>query len=451
MTVPVGGASVLPQNLHLRFEVELAGYISKILSGDDISCEECIDGRDGPAEVFCCSCYRFMCIYCHEYHKRNKKLSEHKLVELNQDGARELHRTMKPKVHYCSLHTHEDNKLNFYCTTCNFLVCRDCTVVVHKGHNVCEVSTVAKAYEKEITKQITDAKMAVAELKKAVVGNEKTVEQVEITKMNVYSTMNQAFDKVQNALEERKTALMHELESIALSKITALNLQKEQYGKTIELIDYYIEMASNVLQTHTDNEVAALGGLVKTKLQSELQDAQTISLIPNKDRDILVSMQAGDLVTKLNNLGCLAELSPSASSWKSTFAKVGSILCVELECKFSMGEACMDFDIQVKGVMISKAHPEVVVQGDVDNNLNGTYTISFIPVTAGPHKLHITLQGQHVKNSPDDIDVWPNYDTLFDDHEVIMCNSSPYCVAIHESGDIYVGSSDNFIYVYKRN
>ena len=53
----MGGASVLPQNLHLGFEVEVAGYMSRIVSNSELCCDPCIDGRSGPAEVFCCTCY----------------------------------------------------------------------------------------------------------------------------------------------------------------------------------------------------------------------------------------------------------------------------------------------------------------------------------------------------------------------------------------------------------
>eukprot|EP00731_Ephydatia_muelleri_P008493 Em0004g831a len=39
---------------------------------------------------------------------------QHKIVGLDQEGARQLHTTMKPGDHYCSQPNHEDNKLNFY-------------------------------------------------------------------------------------------------------------------------------------------------------------------------------------------------------------------------------------------------------------------------------------------------------------------------------------------------
>ena len=58
-SIPVGGASGLPQNLHLGFEVEVAGYMSKMLNNSDVACDHFIDGDNGPAVVFCCTRHQF--------------------------------------------------------------------------------------------------------------------------------------------------------------------------------------------------------------------------------------------------------------------------------------------------------------------------------------------------------------------------------------------------------
>ena len=87
--------------------------------------------------------------------------------------------------------------------------------------------------------------------------------------------------------------------------------------------------------------------------------------------------------------------------------------------------------------------------GEVEDHRDGTYTITLTPQTSGPHQLLITMDGQHVQNSPSDLDVRPkrDYHTLCDAQQVIQCNR-PACVAIHDNGDIYVGSRDNCIYVF---
>ena len=149
-SIPAGGASVLPQNLHLGFEVQVAG--AKIVSNSEVCCDLCIDGHSGPAEVFCYTCYRFMCTFCHEHHKRHPKLSKHNMVGLDQEGAKQLQTTMKPRDHYCSHPNHEDNKLNFIVPVACSRV--DCTTVAHEDHGVSEVPTVAESHRADMRRTI---------------------------------------------------------------------------------------------------------------------------------------------------------------------------------------------------------------------------------------------------------------------------------------------------------
>ena len=60
ITIPEGGVNAIPQNLHLGFEVEVAGYMSKIGSDGVKSCDVCIDGSTRPAVVFCCTCHHLL-------------------------------------------------------------------------------------------------------------------------------------------------------------------------------------------------------------------------------------------------------------------------------------------------------------------------------------------------------------------------------------------------------
>ena len=58
------------------------------------------------------------------------------------------------------------------------------------------------------------------------------------------------------------------------------------------------------------------------------------------------------------------------------------------------------------------------------------------------------MDGQHVQNSPLDLEVRSKRDfNLSNAHQVIKC-SQPICVAIRDNGDIYVESWDNCIYVF---
>ena len=288
-----------------------------------------------------------------------------------------------------------------------------------------------------------------AKLTGAMDENNKMIEQVEISKQTASLAINQAFEILQQTLEERKKTLLSELEAISLSKTTALTLQKEQFEKMVGDIGHYTDMASQILQTHTDHEIVALGGLIPTELQATLERVQTISLTLNQHSNITVSVQTDDLITKLSKFGNLSEvyLSPSSSTWTSTsIAKVGTRYDIKIQSKTSEGAEYPHGGVEVKGEMRSKTHNGAV---EVEDHRDGTYTITLTPQTAGPHQLLITMDGQHVQNSPHDLDVRPkrDYHTLCNAQQVIQCNK-PRCVAILDNGDMYVGSDDGCIYVF---
>ena len=455
VTTPVGGPSDFPQNLHLRFEVEVAGCVSKLISNSEVSCDHCIDGRNGPAVVFCCTCRQFLCKHCEDHHRSGRQLSKHDIIGLDQEGAKHLLAIMKPREHYCTQPNHEDKKLNFYCETCQCLVqmCGDCMPVAHKGHSITitELTTIAKNHRSAIGEVLSNTRETVARVTGAIDVNNKVREQVMLSKMDVHLAIDQAFEALQNALEMRKTTLLSELESISLSKTTALTLQKEMFDKVIEEIGYYIEIAVHSLQTHTDHEIIALRGLIPSELSSVLKKVEPI-LIPNTHNGVSAVVPTDDLIKALSKFGNILDLSapsPSSSTWTSTsVAKVKTDFLVKVESKTSKGTVCPHGGLQMKAEMRSKTG--AVVQGDVEDHGDGTYTTTLIPLTAGSHQLLITLDGQHVMNSPHDLNVLHKYghNTLGHVQQVIKCPSAPYCVAVCDNEDLYIGAYEDCIYVF---
>ena len=210
-------------------------------------------------------------------------------------------------------------------------------------------------------------------------------------------------------------------------------------------------MTSHILQTHTDHEEVALGGLIPTELKATLKKVQTMSLTPNQHSHIAMSVPNDDLIRELSKFGHVSELSPSSSTWTSTsVAKVGTRFHVKVESKTSEGEGYPHGGVQVKGEMRSKVHSGAVVYGEVEDHRDGTYTITFTPQIAGPHQLVITMDGQHVQNRPHDLNVRHTHDylTLCNAQQVITCNSAPLDVAIHDNGNIYVVGYPSCIYAF---
>ena len=449
ITIPEGGVIAIPQNLHLGFDVDVAGYMSKIGSGGEKSCDACIDGGKGPAVVFCCTCRQFLCTFCHEHHKCNKILHHHQMVGLDQESVKLLPSIMTPTEHLCSQPHHQKKKLKFYCETCQCLVCRDCTLVLHKDHRIAEVCNIAKVHRDGMREALVCAQEMASKLTSAIGANDKMAEQVETSRENATLLINQAFEQLHQAIEERKKTLLSEMEAISLSKTTALSVQKEQLVKIQDEIGRYTEMTSHILQTHTDHEVVALGDLLPTELKTTLKKVGGVSLTPSQSSDIHVTLQTDSLMKELTIFGHVMSSSPSQSTWSSkSAAKLDKVYSVKVETKSSEGERYPYGGLKVKAELRPKSHDGAVVPGNVEDHGDGTYTITLTPQAAGPHQLLITMDGEHVQGSPHDLDVRPSYSTLCNPQQVISCSGNPLDVAIHDSGDIYVASDDSSIHVY---
>ena len=450
-TIPKGGVNAIPQNLHLGFEVEVAGYMSKIGSGGEKSCDACIDGGKGPAVVFCCTCRQFLCTFCHEHHKRNKILCHHQMVGLDKESVRLLPSIMTPTEHLCSQPHHDKEKLKFYCETCQCLVCRGCTLVLHKDHRIAEVCNIAKVHRDGMREALVCAQEMASKLTSAIGANDKMIELVETSRETATLLINQAFEQLHQAIEERKKTLLSEMEAISLSKTTAMSLQKEQLVKIQDEIGRYTGMTSHILQTHTDHEVVALGDLLPTELKTTLKKVGGVSLTPSQSNYIHVILQTDSLMQELSIFGHVmaSALSPSQSTWSSkSAARMDMVYSVKVETKSSEGERYPYGGLQVKAELRPKSHDGAVVPGKVEDHGDGTYTITLTPQAAGPRQLLITMDGEHVQGSPNDLDVRPSYSTLCNPQQVISCSRGPLDVAIHDSGDIYVACSDKSIHVY---
>ena len=450
--IPVGGASALPLNLHLEFDVQVSGYMSKFGSDSGVSCTFCVNGCANSAVAFCCSCHTFLCKTGYDCHKYVPQLLEHSVIGLDKESAELLPTVLKPTEQYCSIPKHKKQELNFYCETCNCLVCRDCIVVLHKDHNITELSIIAEAHRDEMKETLQCVQEINVTLDSATDATNMMIQQVETSKEETKLAIENTFAKLIENLVERKEAMLSELEAISLSKTKSLTHQKELFTKYQEDIAHYTEVTTHVLKTHSDHEVVALGGLVPTELKAILNTIENVSFIPNQRSYLKLSAQLDKASKELSKFGEIVDLSPSpheTTCTLSSVARVNIMQYAKVTTMSSNGERYPCGGLQVKAELRLKSHDGPVISGEVEDHGDGTYTISLTPQNTGLHQLYITMDGHNVQKSPFELNVRGDYSTLCNPQQVITV-TQPYCVAVHDKGDIFVGCNDDCIYVFDK-
>lgn len=451
-TLPREGINGFPQNLHLAFEVEVSRIMSQ-LGAQDLHCGGCGDVCVGTSRSFCTSCYEFLCQSCLEYHRRHHTFKQHEVITLEGDATTRLMAILKPKQPPCPEASHED-VLKYYCKTCNTLVCRECTVINHKDHRQVELASEAEVQRGELKGIMESSTDMEEKLTVAIERGVAMLEFVDTSRQEVSARIDKAFDKLHQALEEKRLTLLAATNDIALHRTSMLSTQKQEWEMWYEELSRYLEKSNDILLTHNEEQLLALRKTVHKKLNEIIEKGSDMCFEPNQHSDIPAFVETAILLKEIPQCGYILDYSPPKSIWMQKSLPVSNCKYeLFLESKSTSNETLTNGGLYIKAVLKTYAKDEDDIDGEVVDNRDGTYTIVFTPLTNGLHQLCITMNGQHVHNSPCDVEVkgmrtkrgrkvTRNYNAV-KNVQLTMPISFPWQVGIHDNGTIYITDIGN--------
>jgi len=107
---------------------------------------------------------------------------------------------------------------------------------------------------------------AVAILNNAIGSSDKMMRQVQSRSKAVDSSIEKVFVQLHDAIEKRKYELLARRKEITMAKEMALVQQKEDLQHMKKEITLFVETITDVLQTHTDEEVVGMRRLPQVEL-----------------------------------------------------------------------------------------------------------------------------------------------------------------------------------------
>ncbi|XP_046575794.1 E3 ubiquitin-protein ligase TRIM33-like [Haliotis rubra] len=197
----------------------------KIVKGLNLPRTDCTDGN--PAMSKCDDCVAFLCQECLNAHKRVKTLRDHHTVsfqEMKEGPSKNFHR-----VHKCAQH---HLPLQFYCNTCDKIVCVSCTVVEHKegkGHNVVPVDDAHQERAKSIEDTLAKLDQKSEKLLEAEKDLQKRYSGIEESTKVAVVDINTAFDKLMDKIQQRRAIMLSEVEE---KSSNLLKLTQEELDST---------------------------------------------------------------------------------------------------------------------------------------------------------------------------------------------------------------------------
>ncbi|XP_038065238.1 E3 ubiquitin-protein ligase TRIM56-like [Patiria miniata] len=225
MVLPQSGIQGLKTNFHLvalieEFELQekvaCSGLNSKLL------CETC--DEDNEALYHCLDCGMNICTSCRKAHLRFTVSANHAVATLNDIRQGKVNLTKQPAQSKC--HKHKEGITQFYCKTCDELICQVCTVLDHSkpDHDIIDIGKASKEFRQSLEKGFPA-------VEKEIKGLEVSLQGVAASKKVLNDNTTEARKKVQDRAAEGKAKINAE-EKRLLDEITTQ--EHEQNKRLVE-------------------------------------------------------------------------------------------------------------------------------------------------------------------------------------------------------------------------
>ena len=396
--IPSGGIKQLPNNFFINRIVDEVALKEKVTGEEDVRCDLCV--REDPAVVLCFDCGVFLCSHCHESHKYSREYQGHSMSQLKELRKEKKDINVRPKAKPMLCQEH-DMELNFYCGTCEQLVCHYCTTTDHNGHEHNTVKKMANKNRAELDDIIKPVEEMIGELSKAHQKVTTTREKVEIQATEVDQQIDDYYDQLQRRLQQQREELKKELHEVSSQKKKALSLQLEQMEHTRGELESMKEL-NNAIKSGSDQEALFMKKQVTEdvkrmtdgykKLKTETVELATMQFIPVEVHQNSFPQFANVFYGDAYPLTSMAEKIPS-------LAYVNNNVNFTIVTKNTQGDRCSKGGSKVIAQVQSSSTGDVIPVA-VKDNQDGTYSASVVPKQAGEVKLSVIINGRHIQGSP---------------------------------------------------
>ena len=422
-TLPPGGVAELDGAFFVERMKDVYGKMAKAEGKVEAVCEQCVGG--GKAVAFCRQCAEFLCEECVRSHSNLKAFAWHKvasLADLKKGGAKEISLKEVP-LPKCPEH---DESMKIFCFDCNRLVCRDCVLRDHSGHNW----DFLKQCASESRNALYDSLAPLRKVQADIAGAERAVlvkrDVVNTQNVGVCKSLQQSFDKLRALLNQREAELVGQANKLAKEKKDVLTAQMKEFQIAQTEIQSLVEFVERNLENTSDQDLMSIRTQLQTKMEEEEKRHQKISLKPAITADIVCNPPSPDAIPR--ELGAVFTACVEVPKMSS----VGEPTQFSVKVPQSMGT---NVQVQLKSLV----DPHCIVQASVVAPSNAdTYIITYTPRVRGRHDLTVKVNGNDIVGSPFRLFVKIYPTQLRQPVRVIDGLNKPYGIAINNKQQLVV-------------
>lgn len=398
------GVSGLPPAFHIKhlFELQTALTKSRTTPRNVPLCGKC-KKTSRPATSYCRDCGKFVCEMCVDIHVEWKEFSSHKIISMEQLYRVDSKELVPPKgrVLYCD--DHEGKEVDLYCTTCEEVICFQCTIEKHKGHQHEVISETFEKHKAEILASLEPLGKNVSAMTNVVQQLKKKSHDLDNQQSVSEDVIRQEIQQLQDVLEARKMKLMKKLNREVKGKLKNLEAQKSELQMTQDKLSNCLSVVKTSLELGTEEEIVSMKSTIVKNVEKMTEEHKRRDLSPCESASLEFTASAElEEAFKLFREVHLEDLLPEncrAEGRGLRAAELGETATVVVYLSGQEGRICISPFYTLNGELSSNITGEKI-ECSVRRSEVDQYEITYQPTVRGLHQLHITVGDEHIKGSP---------------------------------------------------
>ncbi len=444
-TLPQNGVPGLQGAFHIHHLFDIQSVLKKSVECLERPCEKC---GDASAVCFCHNCGQFICPACTKVHQTWKELSSHEVITIQQltsDAAKLV--PSKKQAMPCPKHPAKE--LDLYCETCEELICRDCTVKVHRDHQYDLVGDTFPRHKDVIVASLQPVEQQLASVSKALEGLDTRCGQITEQQKAIEADIETSIRQLHEALEARKQDLIGQLEQTTRQKLKSLAAQQDQFELVGTQLRSCRDFVQESLRTGSKAEILAMKKPVVKQIAEALSTAKpdVLSLSPHEQPNMQISFDLANLVQMIQKCGSIITRSVCPEKCHTVdagvqVAVVGEPATALVRAVDQEGREYCE-DLHSLSCELISSDGSVCVAAEVRKREENEYEISYQPRSRGQHHLHIQVEGRHISGSPLPVMVKLPIHKFGTPVGVLEGLKGPWGVEVSEDGRIFVAECGN--------